>query len=132
MCKNQDDENRTFEEKIDDNQTFEEWVDDKIAFWKKFEDFFYNKPWKVILYTFIASLILLIISMLTRISSGAIVIVTYPGTLLPYGLSILGYKKYGIRGPGRGNPLPTIPILWILPFVAFIIHLILRISGAEV
>ena len=94
MCKKIDDGNRTFDEKDDDNKTFEEKGCDDRPWEDKYEDFFYNKPWKMILYTFSASLAIFFLSLLVRNKGGTIVIFSYPISLIFYALEIIQYKKF--------------------------------------
>lgn len=130
MCKNQDDENRIFEEKIDDNQTFEEWVDDKRTFWKKFKDFVLNNPWRVILYSFLAALVLFVVSLLLHnIVAAGCLIILYPTSLGLYGIALTAHKHALKWHPSRRKVILDRNInytvmLWTLSVVMFLLDLI--------
>ena len=124
MCKNQDDDYN----KYDENRPFEEEIEEEFS--KpigKFEDFYFNKPWRVILYTFIASLVLFFVSWLIRNEGGIIVVFTYPVSLPFYGSTLHDKKKQlEFRGVYLGPVL--VIILWLLPFLCFIVRLIAPVS----
>ena len=123
MCKNQDDDYN----KYDDNRTFEEEIQEEFS--KpigKFENFYYNKPWRVILCTFIAWLVLFLVSWLLRNKGGIIVVFTYPVSLPFYAIS-LDIKKNMSERFARHNPIGFVILLWAAPIFLFILSLL----GAE-
>lgn len=130
MCNKKDDDNRTFEEESFDLSKpldeLPEEVSDLLKPLEKFLDFYYNKPWRVILYTFLGSLAFLIISMLTKNRGGALVIVTYPTSLLFYVIS-LDIKKNMSERFASHNPIGFVILLWAVPIFLFILSLL----GAE-
>ena len=120
MCKNQDDDYN----KYDDNRAFEEEIQEEFS--KpigKFENFYYNKPWRVILYTFIASLVLFLVSWLFRNEGGIIVVFTYPVSLPFYGSTLHDKKQQLKSGRVELGP-PFVLFLWFLPLAFFIFGLL--------
>ena len=96
---------------------------DYRPFKEKFWDLFYNKPWKMILYTFLGSVALLIISILTNNLGGINCIILYPVSLPFYGFALDIHKKQ-LKFPRAGMATPFVLCLWFSPLVCFILDLL--------
>ena len=83
----------------------------------KLMDLMENKPWKFILYSFICALIFFFISVLTKNDAGHLIIVTYPASLIGYGISLLELKRNGEK---NRYTFKFVFICWIVTLIVFI------------
>lgn len=101
---------------------------DHRPFKERFLDCYYNKPWKMVLYTFLGSVALLIFSILTGMKGGTICIFSYPVSLPFYAMSLhvekMRIKKKTNPILARSNPIEFVIILWFLPLALFILSLL--------
>ena len=90
---------------------------------KTFRDRLYRKPWRTVLYSFLGTLALLLISWITGIRGGFFAIFTYPVSLPFYGISWEVEKKQ-LSFPKSGMAHPFVIFLWSLPVVFFVLDLL--------
>lgn len=134
MSKKKDDNNRTFEEESFDlskplDETPEE-VSDLLKPLEKYKDFVLNNPWRVILYSFLAALVLFVVSLLLHnIVAAGCLIILYPTSLGLYGIALTAHKHALKWHPNRRKVILDRNInytvmLWTLSVVIFLLDLI--------
>ena len=90
---------------------------------KTLRDRMYRKPWRTVLYTFLGTLAILLISWITGIRGGLFAIISYPVSLPFYGLSwVIEKKQLSFRHSEYGHPF--VIFLWSLPVVFFVLDLL--------
>ena len=93
---------------------------------EKLRDRLYRKPWRTLLYSFLGTLALLLISWITGIRGGYFAIISYPISLPFFATGAWSYWLEKTKNGGlwlRGDPGLVI-FLWSLPVVFFVLDLL--------
>ena len=100
--------------------------DENKSFSEKLRDRMHRKPWRTVLYSFLATLALLLISWITGIRGGYFAIISYPISLPFFATGAWSYWLEKTKEDCiciRGDPGLVI-FLWSLPVVFFVLDLL--------